>query len=137
MDNQSIQHTRWNCTYHIVFIPKYRRKIMYGEMKRDLMEILKKLCEMKQVPIIEGKMCIDHVHMYVAIPPKLSVSEFMSYLKGKSTLMLFDRHPEFREKRTDKNFWARGYYVATVGNVNEETIREYIRNQEENDRLED
>ena len=94
MDNQSIQHTRWNCTCHIVFIPKYRRKNMYGELKRDLVEILKKLCEMKQVQIIEGKVCKDQIHMYVAIPPKMSVSDFMAYLKGKSTLMLFDRHPE-------------------------------------------
>ena len=108
MDNQSIQHTRWNCTYHIVFIPKYRRKIMYGELKRDLVEILKKLCEMKQVQIIEGKVCRDHVHMYVAIPPKISVSEFMAYLKGKSTLMLFDRHPEYRQKWADRHLWARG-----------------------------
>ena len=83
MDNQSIQHTRWNCTYHIVFIPKYRRKIMYGSNKKDLVEIIKKLCEMKGVALIEGKVCVDHIHMYVAIPPKLSVSEFMSYLKGK------------------------------------------------------
>ena len=110
---------------------------MFGELKRDLVEILKKLCDMKQVQIIEGKICVDHVHMYVAIPPKMSVSDFMSYLKGKSTLMLFDRHPEYRVKRGDKHFWARGYYVATVGNVNEETIREYIRNQEETDKLED
>jgi len=137
MDNQSIQHTRWNCTYHIVFIPKYRRKIMYGETKRDLRDILKKLCEMKGVQIIEGKICVDHVHMYVAIPPKMAVSEFMSYLKGKSTLMLFDRHPEYRARKSDKHFWARGYYVATVGNVNEATIIEYIKNQEENDKLED
>ena len=97
MDNQSIQHTRWNCTYHIVFIPKYRRKIMYGELKKDLVDIIKKLCEMKQVQIIEGKICKDHVHMYVAIPPKMSVSDFMAYLKGKSSLMLFDRHPEYRK----------------------------------------
>ena len=137
MDNQSIQHTRWNCTYHLVFIPKYRRKVMYGETKKDLRDIIKKLCEMKGVQIIEGKICVDHVHMYVAIPPKFAVSEFMSYLKGKSTLMLFDRHPEFRTKKSDKHFWARGYYVATVGNVNEATIIEYIRNQEENDKLED
>ena len=110
---------------------------MYGETKRDLRDILKKLCEMKGVQIIEGKICVDHVHMYVAIPPKLAVSEFMSYLKGKSTLMLFDRHPEYRARKSDKHFWARGYYVATVGNVNEATIIEYIRNQEENDKLED
>ena len=91
---------------------------------------------MKGVQIIEGKVCIDHIHIYVAIPPKLSVSDFMSYLKGKSALIIFDRHPEYRAKYGDKHFWARGYYVATVGNVNEETIREYIRNQEENDKLE-
>ena len=137
MDNQSIQHTRWNCTYHIVFIPKYRRKVMFGETKAEIRDILKKLCEMKSVQIIEGKICVDHVHMYVAIPPKMAVSEFMSYLKGKSTLMLFDRHPEYRARRSDKHFWARGYYVATVGNVNEATIIEYIRNQEENDKLEE
>ena len=109
---------------------------MYGEVKRDAGEIIRKLCEMKGVELIEGKICVDHIHMYVAIPPKLAVSEFMSYLKGKSALMLFDRHPEYRAMRGDKHFWARGYYVATVGNVNEETIREYIRNQEENDKLE-
>lgn len=100
MDNQSITHTRWNCTYHIVFIPKYRRKIMYGELKRDIVEIIKKLCEMKQVALIDGRVCKDHIHMYVAIPPKMSVSEFMSYLKGKSTLMLFDRHPEYLQIAT-------------------------------------
>ena len=109
---------------------------MYGEVKKDIRDIIKKLCEMKGVQIIEGKVCIDHIHIYVAIPPKLSVSDFMSYLKGKSALIIFDRHPEYRAKYGDKHFWARGYYVATVGNVNEETIREYIRNQEENDKLE-
>ena len=90
---------------------------MYGQLKKDLVEILKKLCEMKQIQLIDGAVCKDHVHMYVAIPSKLSVSDFMSYLKGKSTLMLFDKHPEYRAKRGDKHFWARGYYVATVGNV--------------------
>lgn len=137
MDSKSIAHTRWNCTYHIVFIPKYRRKIMYGEVKRDIVEIIKKLCEMKQVELIDGRVCRDHIHMYVAIAPKLSVSEFMSYLKGKSALMIFDRHPEYHAKWGDRHFWARGYYVATVGNVNEETILSYIREQEENDKLED
>ena len=109
---------------------------MYGELKKDISEILSKLCKMKQVEIIEGKVCADHIHMLVAIPPKMSVSEFMSYLKGKSALMIFDRHPEFRAKRGDKHFWARGYYVATIGNANEETVRQYIKNQEENDKLE-
>ena len=110
---------------------------MYGETKKDLVEIIKKLCEMKQVQLIDGKVCVDHVHMYVAIPPKMCVSEFMSYLKGKSTLMLFDRHPEYRTKWGDRHFWARGYFVSTVGNVNEETVRKYIQEQEENDKLED
>ena len=109
MDNQSIQHSRWNCTYHIVFIPKYRRKIMYGQLRKDVGGILRKLCEMKQVTLIEGK----------------------------SVLMLFDRHPEYRTKKADRHFWARGYYVTTVGNVNEETIMQYIRDQEENDKMED
>lgn len=110
---------------------------MFGTNKKDLAEIIKKLCEMKEVTLIEGKVCVDHIHMYVAIPPKISVSDFMSYLKGKSSLMFFDRHPEYKPKWGDRHFWARGYYVATVGNVNEETIRNYIREQEENDKMED
>lgn len=114
-----------------------QRKIMYGELKKDLVEIIKELCEIKQVQIIEGKVCKDHINMYVAIPPKMSVSDFMAYIKGKSSLMLFDRHPEYRQKWTDRHFWARGYYVSTVGSVNEETIIQYIREQEENDKLED
>lgn len=136
MDSKSIAHTKWNCTYHIVFIPKYRRRIMYGETRKDVVEILKKLCEMKQVTLIKGSVCKDHVHMYLGIPPKLSVSETMAYLKGKSALMLFDRHPEYRHRWGNRNFWARGYYVATIGNVNEETILKYIKEQEENDKIE-
>lgn len=108
---------------------------MYGTTKKDMVEIIKKLCEMKQVELIDGRVCVDHIHMYVSIPPKLSVSEFMSYLKGKSALMIFDRHPEFGTKYGNRHFWARGYYVSTVGNVNEETIRKYIQEQEENDKL--
>ena len=137
MDMNSLSHTKWECKYHIVFAPKFRRKVAYGQIKQDIANILSTLCKRKGVEIIEAEVCPDHIHMLVRIPPSMSVSSFVGYLKGKSTLMLFDRHPEFREKRTDKHFWARGYYVATVGNVNEETIREYIRNQEENDRLED
>lgn len=110
---------------------------MYGETKKDIVEILKKLCEMKQVELINGRVCRNHVHMYLGIPSKLSISEVMAYLKGKSTLILFDRHPEYRAKWGDRHFWARGYYVATVGNVNEETILQYIREQEENDKLDD
>ena len=110
---------------------------MYGETKKDLVEIIKKLCEMKQVSLIDGRACIYHIHMYVAIPPKMSVSDFMLYLKGKSSLMLFDRHPEYRNKWGERHFWSRDYYVSTVGNVNEETIIKYIQEQEENDKLED
>lgn len=99
---------------------------MYGETKRDLVEIIKKLYEMKQVQLIDGKVCVDHVHMYVAIPSQMCVSEFMSYLTGESPLMLFDRHPEYRAKWGDRHLWARGYYVSTVGNGNEETVRKYI-----------
>ena len=123
MDNQSIAHTRWNCTYHIVIIPKYPRKIMYGEVKKDIGEILRKLCDMSEAKLIKGTVCSDHVHLYIAIPPK-------------SALMLFDRHLEFRRKNNGRNFWARGYYVVTDGNVNESTIVSYIREQEENNKLE-
>ncbi len=135
MDNPSLAHTKWNCTYHIVFIPKYRRKVMYREVKEDIKEILKKLCEYKKVQIVEGAICADHVHMCVKIPPKESVSEFMGYLKGRSALMIFDRYPRFK-KRGNRHFWAKGYYVDTVGR-NEEEIRKYIKNQTETDKLED
>ena len=109
---------------------------MYGELKKGVGEILRKLCEMKGVTLIEGAICKDHVHMYVSIPPKLAVSEFMGYLKGKSALMLFDKYPQYKA-RGQKNFWARGYYVVTIGNVNEATIKDYIIEQAEKDRLED
>ena len=117
--------------------PKISQKILYGEVRKDVGEVVRKLCEMKDVVLIEGKICGDHVHIYVAIPPKLSVSDFMAYLKGKSALMIFDRHAELKQRWNDRHLWARGYYVTTVGNVNEETIRNYIRNQEETDRMED
>ena len=110
---------------------------MYGTNKKDLAEIIKKLCEMKGVSLIEGNICVDHVHLYVGIPPKISISEFIAYLKGKSALMFFVRHPEYRTKWGDRHFWVRGYYVTTVGNVDEETVRKYIREQEENDKLEE
>ena len=135
MDNSSLSHTKWNCTYHIVFIPKYRRKVMYGEVKEDIREIIKKLCEYKEATILEGSVCADHVHLCVKIPPKISVSEFMGYLKGKSALMVFDRHPELKNKG-NRHFWAKGYYVDTVGR-NEEEIKRYIKNQVEADKIED
>ena len=112
MDDSSLSHTRWKCQYHIVFIPKYRRKTMYGKVKEDIREILKTLCGYKRVEIIEGAVCADHVHLCLSIPPKLSVSDFMGYLKGKSALMIFDKYPEMC-KKSDRHFWARGYYVST------------------------
>ena len=136
MDNSSLAHTKWQCQYHIVFIPKYRRKTMYGKVKEDVREILKLLCGYKKVEIIEGAVCADHVHLCLSIPPKLSVSDFMGYLKGKSALMIFDRHPEMGSK-FNRHFWARGYYVSTIGNISEETIKNYIKEQEQEDRKED
>ena len=109
MDNKSISHTRWKCQYHIVFIPKYRKKVLYGKVREDVREILNTLCTYKNVEIIAGAVCVDHVHLSVAIPPKLSVSDFMGYLKGKSTLMLYDRHPELQSKWV-KAFWQEGNY---------------------------
>ena len=128
---------RLHCKYHIVFAPKFRRKVAYGALRQDIANILSMLCKRKGVNIVEAEICPDHVHMLVEIPPNISVTSFVGYLKGKSTLMLFDRHPEYRQKWGDRHFWARGYYVSTVGNVNEDTIRKYIQEQEENDKLED
>ena len=136
MDSKSLSHTRWKCQYHIVFIPKYRKKHLFGQLKKDVREILKILCEYKNVEIVEGAVCIDHVHICVCIPPKLSVSSFMGYLKGKSTLMIYDRNPKLQNK-WNKAFWARGYYVTTVGNITEEAIKKYIREQAEESRRND
>ena len=136
MDNQSISHTTWNCTYHVVFIPKYRRKIMYGEVKVEVGEILRKLCEMKQINLIEGKVCVDHVHMYLAVPPKLSISDVMAYLKGKSSLMIFQKYGNMKFAYRNREFWCKGYYVDTVGK-NTKAIKEYIANQLKQDRESD
>ena len=130
MDSSSLAHCKWECQYHIVFIPKFRRKKLYGMVKDDVRDIIKTLCSYKKVEIIAGAVCADHVHLCVSIPPKLSISDFVGYLKGKSALMIFDKHPELGSK-WNRSFWARGYYVATVGNVNEETVKEYIRRQTE------
>ena len=130
MDSSSLAHCKWECQYHIVFIPKFRRKKLYGMVKDDVRDIIKTLCSYKKVEIIAGAVCADHVHLCVSIPPKLSISDFVGYLKGKSALMIFDKHPE-QGSKWDRSFWARGYYVATVGNVNEETVKEYIRRQTE------
>ena len=127
---------KWKCQYHIVFILKYRKKQLYGRLKEDVREIISTLCKYKDVEIVEGAVCPDHVHICVSIPPKLSVSSFMGYLKGKSTLMIYDRHPELQSKWS-KAFWARGYYVATVGNITEAAIKKYIQEQLEEPRKED
>ena len=132
MDNNSLSHTTWNCKYHIVFAPKYRRKIIYGELKQDIANILSMLCKRKEVHIVEEEICPDHVHMLVEIPPKISVSDFVGYLKEKSTLMIFERHANLKYKYGDRHFWCRGYYVDTVGK-NAKKIEEYIRNQRKED----
>ncbi|MBS6374271.1 MAG: IS200/IS605 family transposase [Erysipelotrichaceae bacterium] len=128
MDTESLAHTKWNCNYHIVFAPKYRRLVIYGKLKRDIGKILRDLCARKGIEIIEAELCRDHVHMLVKIPPKTSVSAFVGYLKGKSTLMIFERHAHLKYKYGQRKFWCRGYYVGTVGK-NKKVIEEYIRNQ--------
>ena len=132
---ESISHTKWDCTYHIVWIPKYRKKVLYGEVRKELLEIIKELLQHKKIGIVEGAMCADHVHMSVRIPPKESVSNVMGYVKGKSALALFDRHPEWRKRfGRDRTLWARGYFVSTVG-LNESAVRKYIRDQENAERM--
>ena len=136
MDNNSLAHTKWNCKYHIVFAPKFRRKEIYGKYKADIGKILRELCAWKGVEIIEAHACVDHIHMYVSIPPKLSVSGFVGFLKGKSALILFERHANLKYKYGQRHFWCRGFYVDTVGR-NEKAIQEYIRNQEKEDMIAD
>lgn len=135
-DAHSLSHTKWNCKYHIVFSAKYRRQVIYGKIKADIGKILRQLCEMKQAEIYEAEACPDHIHMLVSIPPSLSVSQFMGYLKGKSSLMIFDRHANLKYKYGNRHFWCRGYYVDTVGR-NKERIAEYIRKQPQEDIMAD
>ena len=132
----SLSSTTWMCKYHIVFIPKYRRKAIYGQYRESLQEIIRTLCRYKGVEILEGHMMPDHIHLLLSIPPKQSISSFMGYLKGKSSMMIFKDHGNLRYKFGNSNFWATGYYVSTVG-LNEATIRKYIREQEKEDILED
>ena len=132
MDIGSLAHTKWRCKYHIVFAPKYRRQEIYGKIRADLGKILRKLCEQKGVEIIEAELCNNHIHMLVSIPPKMSVSSFMGYLKGKSSLMIFDRHANLKYKYGNRRFWCKGYYVDTVGR-NKKVIEQYIRNQIQDD----
>ena len=135
-DNESLAHTTWNCKYHLVFAPKYRRREIYGKLRADIGKILRMLCQRKEVEIIEAECCPDHVHMLVKIPPKYSVAQIMGYLKGKSTLMIFDRHANRKYKYGNRHFWCRGYYVDTVGK-NAKKIEEYIRTQLQDDIAED
>ena len=127
-DALSLAHSKWNCKYHIVFAPKYRRMAIYGQIKQDIGKIIRQLCEFKGVELIEGEMCPNHVHMLVAIPPKISIASFMSYLKGKSTLRIFDKYSNLKYKFGKRQFWCIGYYVDTVGK-NEKVIAEYIKQQ--------
>ena len=135
-DESSLSHTKWNCMYHIVFIPKYRRKAIYGKLRKDIGAYLRRLCNYKNVEIIEAHACIDHIHMLVKIPPTLSISQFMGFLKGKSALMIFDNHANLKYKYGQRTFWAKGYYVSTVG-LNKQTIKKYIQNQELEDKISD
>ena len=136
MDNKSISYICWNCKYHIVFIPKYRKKILYGKIREDVRKIIRTLCKYKDVEIVAGAVCVDHVHLSVAIPPKLSISSFMGYLKGKSMRMVHGRHPQLQSK-WDKAFWAWGYYIETIGNITGEAVQKYIKEQAEESRKED
>ena len=135
-DDSSLSHTKWNCKYHIVFIPKYRRKVIYGKLRADIGQILRQLCDYKNVEIIEAHAMPDHIHMLLKIPPKISVSGFMGYLNGKSALMIFERHANLKYRYGNRHFWAKGFFVSTVG-LNTKAVEDYIRNQEKEDMVQD
>lgn len=132
-DVNSLSHTSWNCKYHIVFAPKYRRKVFYGEKRLEIGAILRQLCEWKGVKIVEAEVCLDHVHMLVEIPPKIAVSSFVGFLKGKSSLLIYQKWANMKFKYRNREFWCRGYYVDTVGK-NTAKIKEYIANQLKEDK---
>ena len=136
LDTNSLAHTQCECKYHIVFAPKYRRQIIYGKIKADIGQMIRKLCEYKGVEIIEAEACKDHIHMLISLPPKYSVSQFMGYLKGKSSLMIFEKYANLKYKYGNRHFWCRGYYVSTVGK-NRKAIEQYIRNQLQEDYADD
>ena len=136
-DVRSLTHSKWRCKYPIVFAPKYRRQIIYRQLRADIGKILRKLCEQKGVNIIEAEACPDHIHMLIEIPPKYSVAQIMGFLKGKSSLMIFDRHANLKYKYGNRHFWARGYYVSTIGNITEDAIKKYIQEQSEESRKEE
>lgn len=132
MDEQSLAHSKWRCQYHLVFAPKYRRQIIYGKIKIEIGKILRKLCDYKGVEIITAEACADHIHMLVSIPPKINVASFVGYLKGKSSVMIFEKYANMKYKYGNRKFWCRGYYIDTVGK-NEQAIKEYIRKQLQED----
>jgi putative transposase len=136
LDTNSLAHTKWECKYHIVFAPKYRRQIIYGKIKSDIGQMLRKLCEYKGIEILEAEACKDHIHMLISVPPKYSVAQIMGYLKGKSSLMIFEKYANLKYKYGNRHFWCRGYYVSTVG-ANRKAIQEYIRNQLQEDYADD
>ena len=135
-DTNTLSHTTWNCKYHIVFAPKYRRKVFYGQKRLEIGEILRELCRRKEVAILEAEVCPDHIHMLVEIPPKYSVSSFMGYLKGKSSLAIYERWGNMKFKYRNRQFWCRGYYVDTAGK-NAKKIQEYIKHQLDDDKMTD
>ena len=135
-DTNSLAHTKWNCKYHIVFAPKYRRKLIYGQLKEEIGKILRELCKWKEVNIIEAELCPDHIHMLVEIPPKMSVSGFVGFLKGKSSLMIHERHGNLKYNHGNRTFWCRGCFVDTAGK-NAKKIAEYIQNQLKEDQVSD
>ena len=132
--NQSLAHTKWNCKYHIVFAPKYRRKLFFGQKRFEIGGIIRELCRWKGVELLSAEACPDHIHILVAIPPKMSVSSFMGFLKGKSSLMIYEKWGNMKFKYRNRQFWCRGYYVDTVGK-NEKKIAEYISNQLKQDEM--
>ena len=134
--SHSLSHSKWLCKYHIIFTPKYRRKIIYNKYRESIRDIIKSLCSYKGIEILEGHLMPDHVHLLLSIPPKYSVSSIMGYLKGKSSLMIFERHANLKYQFGNRHFWSIGYYVSTVG-LNEATIRKYIQDQEKEDILHD
>lgn len=132
MDELSLTHCKYECKYHIIFAPKFRRQVIYGKLKAEIGKILRKLCEYKKIEILEANACLDHIHMLISIPPKYSVSQIVGYLKGKSSLMIFDKFANLKYKYGNRHFWCKGYYVSTVGR-NEKEITEYIQNQLQED----
>ena len=133
---RTLAHTVWECKYHIVWVPKRRRKIVFGKLRKELGTIIRRLCKYKGIEIIEGSMCIDHIHMCLAIPPKYAVSGIVGYLKGKSAMIMFEKYSRLKRNFKGHSFWARGYYVSTVG-LDEAKVRNYIKNQDLNESIED